>query len=60
MGHKVIGAGGPEGLSWAVMPSGVTLVAVASEAVVARECGTRSQELAALVAPYGPGRFESA
>lgn len=54
-GLPVIGTGGPEGLFWAVMHSGVTLAPVAAEAVVA----AMEAEAHALAAPYGIDRFQS-
>lgn len=54
-GRPVIGAAGPEGLWLAVMHSGVTLAAVAGEAVAGEVLGR--EPFASLLEPYRPGRF---
>jgi glycine/D-amino acid oxidase-like deaminating enzyme len=56
-GLPVIGAAGPTGLHIAVMHSGVTLAAIAGEAVAAEVLG-QGAEYHALLAPYRPSRFQ--
>ncbi|WP_071673390.1 NAD(P)/FAD-dependent oxidoreductase [Nioella nitratireducens] len=57
-GLPVIGAAGPEGLTLAVMHSGVTLAAVTGEAVADDVMG--GDRFAGLLAPYRQGRFRGA
>lgn len=54
-GRPVIGRAGPEGLFLAVMHSGVTLAAIAGEAVADLIAG--GDRFGALLAPYDPRRF---
>ena len=54
-GRPVIGRAGPEGLHLAVMHSGVTLAALAGEAVADLVRG--GDRFDGLLAPYDPGRF---
>lgn len=56
-GFPVIGAVEPTGLHIAVMHSGVTLAAIAGEAVAAEVLG-QGAEYVALLAPYRPSRFQ--
>lgn len=58
-GLPVIGASGPEGLFSAVMHSGITLAPVVAEILGAEVMGG-VHEKAALIAPYGVARFQSA
>lgn len=54
-GLPVVGPAGPEGLYMCVMHSGVTLAAIASELAVQEMV---AGERAAILAPYGPERFQ--
>ncbi len=58
-GLPVVGACGPQGLFTAVMHSGITLAPVVAEILTANVMG-KDSELAALIAPYRPERFQSA
>lgn len=59
-GLPVIGACGPIGLHVAVMHSGITLAAITAELLAPQVLDQPlSNAQAALVAPFGPGRFQS-
>ncbi len=55
-GLPVIGPAGPDGLTLAVMHSGVTLAAITGEAVADEIMG--GDRFAGLLAPYRPARFQ--
>jgi glycine/D-amino acid oxidase-like deaminating enzyme len=59
-GMPVVGACGPDGVFASVMHSGVTLAPVMAEILAQEVMGqTLNTQLAELISPYRPDRFQS-